>query len=386
MLLNEILNQNLLEDFGNLKFIDSKFVNALKITDSHDVPSDTEHGFKRTTRYSTPKKLGENSQITKMPFKSAGLPATLLADAHNLGMVVCINDDQIAIIMRVPFKSDSVFTLGLDNDLISDLLDEDTSTDEKTESKNSIIDDLGNIFGHTEKGERGNRYNKWTSTSTKRIAAHLLDLDIRRDCSKAQLAQVTSVLLKAIKAKGLNSVATLHVISPDEERQKEQLKRYDQRRGYTPQKMDAKQIKNFKDAAASDLRNRLDAFKSSKAVGVDTVEELILAIREKGFLDKLKIAGFAYDLVDSSIRMEYLKNPTRYDHSYIRYQINQSSKEYDAWTNEWLNVRKLAREDPTTIPAAEEFEKTRPVRSVTVILGLDKGSIIPVSIKPNEGY
>jgi len=322
-----------LEDYGALKFVDKKFQPALKLLKTKKVPADTEYGYVDKPRHVSHARAGRGSKIDTVPLKAAGAIFTELEKPEVLGVIISSGSTQLMIVVQVKTKAsigfDTSYTIGVD-------------------------------------------YSALHSALSKPYNTRDSGTDISRSMKKSDVTKMVSAILKGLKEKKLP--AELHIINADVERQELKVKRETARRGVVPRGTD----EDFNKKAKAELRARLDRFKSGKAVGVDKIEELVAAIREKGYLDKIKIGGFVYDLKSSDIRMDNLKKPNVWNKSYVEYSVNTDTPEYAAMQKKWYQMRK---EGESGDEAYEAFSKTKPPGRVKILLKLEKGVIVPAEIE-----
>lgn len=373
MLLNEILASpidSLYEDYGNLKFINKKFAPALKRMALKRRKVDAEHGYGMINHYTSIATLGANSEILSMPFKSNAASINALAEPDVLGLVVSVDEEQVLIVMKDFEKNEKLYTLGIDMGALSDMIN-------SSDTESTLMKDVALLFGFTERGER-RKFSRRSAPST-RIAAELADLEIKRAVAAPTISTLTGLILKACKANSL--VATLNIIKKDIQRA-ETIKRREENRSGMYSK-DPAWIEKFNASAKRSLKDRLDVFKSSKAFGVDKIEDLVDAALNKGYLDKIKIGGFVYDLTGSDIRLDVLMSTSKnnmYDESYVKYSINTETREYAEFLQQRRAVYHIQDADEQEKQMAE-FWKQSPPPTVKIMLKLDKGTIIPASVQ-----
>jgi predicted RNA-binding Zn-ribbon protein involved in translation (DUF1610 family) len=68
--------------------------------------------------------------------------------------------------------------------------------------------------------------------------------------------------------------------------------------------------KEFKDQARQALNSRLEKFKASGAAGVDTPESLVAFIKEKGYLNRIRVGNYSYKLEDSRLSVRDIATAT----------------------------------------------------------------------------
>lgn len=335
MLIKELLNKSstLLEDLGSLKFIKKEFLPVLQTISSKQVPHDSEHGYKHKNVSTIMSRAGQKSKIETVPLKTAAAFMAELEKPEVLGAIIASGSKQLMIARRVSTKVrhnlEISYTYGIDYKTLHEIGPEDTSSHD--------------------------------------------NLYIIKDATKSVTSKTASNIIKSLKDK--KAPIEMYILHADVERAEVSLKRKEARVGRIPQVVS----KEFEREAKQALQRRLDLFKSSKAVGVDKAEELVTAIKEKGYLDKIKIAGFVYDVGNSRIDMDHLKRPSRYNQSYVEYKINQSTPEYKEMSKKSFEAYKAGGD------IADEFAKTMPPGTIKIILKLEKGTIVPDRVE-TESY
>ncbi len=345
MLLNELLSFTLLEDLGALKFVDTKFRNALlKKPTERRVPQDSEYGYE-TKRVHVMKTLsGRGSSVSTVVPKTATAAIAVLDEADVIAALLIVDGQQVLGFRKTASKAG-------EKDAYTVVFDFDVDIDASTPALDAAYAELA------------------SSLPPGKGLVH------KSDVTKGYLRNVLAAVLKLFKGKKLE----LKVIHTDAERPALSSARKEARVG-----SDFTSATFMKQAKAA-LQRRLDLFKSSKAVGVDRVEEVATAIREKGYLDKIKIGGYAYDLMDSNIRMDVLKNPKGQSRAYVEYQLNSKTPEYQELSKRW---NAIYRENPVDGSDRERAlaELHRPPERVKVLLKLERGAIVPDRVQSEEDF
>lgn len=152
-----------------------------------------------------------------------------------------------------------------------------------------------------------------------------------------------------------------------------------------------------------DLKNQfklsLEKYKASKAITTASPEELIKAVIEKGYMNKIKFMGFTYKYYDDRIRMSSLRNPdSGQNESYIEYRIDSAASEYTDYekTKSQLRADAIERAKSESNGDKNRYDELmdeyyynsdkKPANGFKLILGLVGGVITPVKVITDTGY
>lgn len=147
---------------------------------------------------------------------------------------------------------------------------------------------------------------------------------------------------------------------------------------------------SFFKSLKSDLKDRLETYKASKAKSFDTKEDLLNSLIKEGYFDKLKFMGFTYEYRNDRINFRELKNPGKQmsgwsDESYIEYRIQTGTPEYNKLEADIevirAEFRNSERSEELQTAYYENRKKIMPPETFKVILKLDGGVITPEKIQ-----
>jgi len=192
--------------------------------------------------------------------------------------------------------------------------------------------------------------------------------------NQADETTVTNILrnLQAdAKAAGLKLSAK--VVNVDKERAKKQTQR-------AQNKPINFQSHEFERQARAALRIRLDKFKAANADSVDSVEDLVPFVTEKGYVDKIKVGDHVYSYYDDSISMRSLRGDSFYGKPSITYEIDDSTPEYKALSRQVWDEKDEDKRD--------ELRRTiMPPTKLKITLELKGGTIVPTNVEvEHRGY
>ena len=181
------------------------------------------------------------------------------------------------------------------------------------------------------------------------------------------------------------------------------LKQYDQRINtsanlHRKSPTSATQYNHAIESIQNQFKQRLETYKASKAISTGSPEELITVLIDKGYLDKVKVAGYTYKYYGESFNFRALraKSKSTYDQSYIEYEIDRSSAEFKKYEKDREEARAAAVEKAKSEAGGDSTKYNelldkyyyssfpRPTGKIRLILGLKGGAIIPVEIAPLE--
>lgn len=120
----------------------------------------------------------------------------------------------------------------------------------------------------------------------------------------------------------------------------------------------------FRGVALTALRDRLATFKAKIAPGVDTPEQMVAFLNEKGFLDKIRIGKYAYELGNAQIDIKDVRDVT----------AGKGSGWHKGFTVSYT------WDDSQEGPDWYDIDGERPPREFTVHFKMVGGTIIPSEI------
>lgn len=181
------------------------------------------------------------------------------------------------------------------------------------------------------------------------------ETDHRYDFYAGSGGQQLNTVVKALKEADME--VTFKIITADLERPKTSAKRQAARRGQVPLPGQADYSK-YISGLQSELKSKLDALKSNKAVSVNNQAEFFTYVKESGYLDKIRVGGHVYELYSDRFSFDELtgrRKPWGDDKPRIEYRLE--------------NAYRVNKDGPV---APEQLN---------VILGMEGGSIVPISVE-----
>lgn len=347
MKINDIV---LFEDFGNLNSIEPKFRGLFANRYSYHSRKDAHKPGDIAN-----KSVGQNSPIEATPIKSASQAAKMLLSGEEefrnvKGMVLMVDGNQVLAIGKDDksrLSSEQDYRVILDVDFYLDV--------EKDQERK---DKLAKILYISMSAKN--------STTTDNL-------------NNSKTRTVLSAVYNAAKSAGHEITAL--VIKTDPVRQSKQKERAAAR--FNAIAVDQISPK-FRDDAKRSLRARLDKFKASKAKDYATPQEFLKAALTDGFLDKISIDGFAYELNhNSQLRIQDIANPSKShwgNANKIEYTIDSfNSDKYRALKKELWN----SHEDKTPEQQArlEALKAKFPPRSIKITFAMQGGTIVPAEVE-----
>lgn len=151
--------------------------------------------------------------------------------------------------------------------------------------------------------------------------------------------------------------------------------------------------KSFFKNLRSDLVSRLEKFKASKAKTFDTPDDLLKALIDEGYFDKVKLMGYSYQIGRSQFDLDKLRGKSRssFGENYIEYKIQSDTPEHGALQVQLKKIRddlyankaNNTKEENDSIyeKYQEQRDKIIPPGEFRVELGLEGGKIIPKGIQ-----
>ena len=151
------------------------------------------------------------------------------------------------------------------------------------------------------------------------------------------------------------------------------------------------------DGLKSELRSKLDKYKSTKAKKVESPEEFLKLIIEEGYLDKVTVKGITYKFSNERVYMRDLikaskgKSDSWTNDSYIEYEMESSDfyeLQSEARKKYKPEMEKLSKDDPDYDKQYEaiynKMTADLPPRNLKIMLQMKGGSIVPVEVKAEK--
>lgn len=396
-LLSESQLYQLFEDLGNLKQVDSEFMNLIKQSITYG------KGYRggdrpREIAKTLPIYLGRDSKAETVSVKSGADIHRLINDQDNVKALVILFDGvQSFAILKTPTdpnakysNSPTYFWVGSWQKIFNN---DDLGPMEEITAKDHLA--AANVLNlKTNEGDEKRMYKALTALlkakkeihSKSEITALVISADEKR--ASAQNSRMNARSISGDKE---------HLTNPPEVHYKKRTPEnadYETRQTFSDkQKTQASAVFEFEKKLKNRLSSRLNTFKEHKAPKAESPEELLNLIKKDGFLEKIKINGFVYIQRYENIRWSSLVAQQKtgkasdYDRSYIEYNMEtfSSSAAVKSYYDEMETIRKAIKakypDDPEK--ADEEIEQYRMPDSIKVYLKLEKSSIVvdEVSVK-----
>lgn len=188
---------------------------------------------------------------------------------------------------------------------------------------------------------------------------------------------IINTIFKLAKSQGMKISALL--IGTDKNRQTKQGERQAAIAG-----AEAIAVKSdrFKEQAKRSLRDRLEKFKSQKAEQYKTPQEFMAAAIQKGFMDKVNIDGFIYNIQNDTLRIKDIIKPDNWNTSNrIKYHLDTShSEKLDAIKQQMWDLKRDEKDNPALDVKIEELRNKLPPRDISIVLGMQGGMIVPTDV------
>jgi hypothetical protein len=373
--LYEAFDIALFEDLGNLKKIDKKLFKIF-VKKERYFSGKREHGDTQVNG-----SLGENSKVEEHVDSGYSAAWKHLEDAKVKAIILQYDGDQIFAVLKAgqDYKKKNEYAFIVN-----------PSYFEKIAEKGEYNEIVGGVIKKSSTW-RGKRSEFTEKTEFEAGTAS----EGASTTSTGNLKKIIKLAFDAAK-KNKADLKTI-VVSIDEERLAKNVSRAKGREGSLPYPTGNKiaigpgryttyeeQAGKYFKSLGADLRDRLDSFKASKAKSFDNPNDLLTALIKEGYFDKLKLMGFTYKMGSDNISFRGLTGQFMGE-SYIDYNIQTNTPEYDKAQDDWREIRqglKGALDDEEAQAAYYEAKKKiLPPEQFRVVLELDGGIIKPGRIK-----
>ena len=343
----------LLEDLGNLKEIDQDLIKILKR--SYQITHKRGNTY-RTLQKKLPLSLGANSPLQIITSKSAAdAHRTIKEDPTARAIVLRANDKQffIAVKHKGGVNSDEYeFYIDFDKLFANDLTYEQKSEYVYILQKAKLKDKV------TVDGNTNTLYSALTAITKVLKALGIKQYDclvVMKDMDREALAKSRAQSRSVRKHDEYLIPAAEPQIGRKRTKEEENL---------------------IADSFKYSLKIRLEKFKSNKSPNVTSPEEFLDQIKNSGYLDVIKANNQTYKLYDSNIRFDKLKTGSTidWDRSYIAYQIDDNTPEYEKMNEKLKGLRDLAVDDDDYYDMREKYKMPK---SIKVYLKLEGSNIVP---------
>lgn len=376
-LLQELLEMQLLvEDFGNLNFINKKFQPALKFS----AKLNYEDGGNILKKFKEiPMALGREAIVENIPFKSATDVEKYLKQENMFAFVIEANGNQVCLIRSYNVDNSTPPRLGfeifLDTDLIEQNISDKINSSQIEEYLNKIKYIKLSQIGHYSIG-----YNNMIISSS------------------AVYSQI-GTLIKILKLTNLNKDFKVYAIFPDKNKITTRKKRMERKRasderalwglpGSTsfPLQLRPGESKLLDDnlyypKAKEALMIRLQDYKKEHAVDLSDINEMIDLIKKKGFLHNIKIKGIPYKLYSQNyMNVDNFTDKSKNKPNLI-YQVDRHDEEFEKVKKKASYLKDLY-DDPDEHRAA--YKKFMPPEYIKIELKFGPGGIVPSKVEGTD--
>lgn len=401
----------LLEDFGNLKYIEKKFqplLHRMQITinDKQKIRAAREAGKQLASyergmnRRIAQNNIGENSTIKTIKMKVAADAKRMLDEKDWSCLLFKENNQQLVFVVKAMGNGFSKYGHSTQVIKYSVSIDFDALRDAFPEFNEQInTDSEGEVVTKYRTGGTRGSYQHTNPHKLEKLGfASTTGIKSRIDVEIKEVLNILVYVMGLYRA--IKKEATVDVIGVDEPRMVKAAERAKLRRGALPDIRNDELRKEFEKDAKSAFKIRLDKYKSDKTPNINTIDDMLHTIIEKGYVDKIKINNITYDYYDDRINFSYMrtgKNSFASDSNYITYKINSETAEYKQKSEEYNELRQRFWEkvktrkaeggsDEMTTEEEEELLKLKLPTEIKIYLKLDGGKIVPARIEFVKGY
>lgn len=373
--LREMLSLTLVEDLGNLKAINPKFIKALK-RDEWRGETNAAGQYRSFTVGRLSRRAGRDSNIVEKPLTNAKAAAAEFENDPN-------------ILALVVFDKNTGLQYGI--------VAEQSPKAHKQNRTMSVVVDINALAAHGRTADAAELRTVRDFFSDKVKISNVGSDNIGSYTSDFDQGKIYNALNQLNKfAKGPNREIALKVIYADANRLPKQRERGEAKRGMIPVKLTGKDAEDFKALALSSLRSRLDKFKTEKLKSQNKnvpIDDFLDAIKKDGYLDKFLVDGYIYHYWRDNFNFNALKKGSHKtsnwdsDKSYVTYKVDDDSPEYekvrrDFWEGR-AQISAMHNDDPEA--HAKEVAKLKkrlklPPTYIKVYFDFDGGAIVPASI------
>lgn len=322
----------LIEDYGNLKVFDQKFLAKLKKNSGsgHELYAG----------------LGKNSEVEDEPYTGqSNFNNKIIRDLHKITAAIVYrksDGEQIGFIMDITdpqFKSTRRMVVMYDAGFISPL-----------DSK------IGDVVVNIE-----NKESKDLVTFIKMCVSTPLIKDARRELG-------------------------VKFIYNDKDRLEARKGRHARKKGIIPIKMSAEELEKYTEQMASDFTERLKEFKRGKRTV--PMKDLLPEIIKQGYLDSIVVDGYEYKFAQSTVNFDAEREESNwmYGKSEVRYEIIDSPRykkvQYAFWEAR-EQIRGLSDDDEAYTKEKDKLRRRfkLPPANIYFKLGFKGAALVPVDLR-----
>jgi len=370
----------LIEDWGNLNFINKKFKKLLQYGTKQEYSRYNQKNILKKTK-GVPLTLGSDAIVNQIKFKNNSELDKIVKDDNVKIVVVSVDKNQIAFIRK--YQSDYSTPPKFEYELFVDtqlLIDNIAPDNEEA---------FQEIYGKTKFIGTG-EFSKFADA----------DANNFKELSTSAVSGQTGLLLKLIKTTTLAGQLTAHAISEDERRLVKRKERnasrrmdddfvfsYDDKAVKMPLQLRPGETKPvadnlYHDAVQRALMSRLTQFKKERAEDV-TLEQMIDLIKRKGFLQDIKVKGIPYKLYDMDYMSmsNFTNKQAGSSKPSISYRVDDNSPEFKK-VKEKAQYLKDLYDDEEELKQA--YAKFMPPHKIRIELGFGPGGIVPTKVSESS--
>lgn len=341
------------EDLGNLNAIDPKFRKLFSGWNSG--------GKRKAPVVSGNKVVGQNSPVSSVEVVTARQASDMFfgnekEKSSAVGMILNADGKQVLALSKIGTKS---YKSGDEYKVIID-----TTFYTGIEKDKARLDKVAKvIFGYVTNFRSGMEDRTVNASSAKYIL---------------------NSMFKAAKDFGPGMKIDALVIKADPERVAKQGQRVKARQG---SEAIAAKDSRFEENARRALRSRLEAFKAKKATQYSSPEEFLAAAMKSGYMERVNIDGFVYQLDKDEIRVSNIVKPEKHWTNYdsIKYRLDAGhSEKLDALKKQMWDLRQQEKNNPDVDAKIDAFKEKFPPREISIKMSMQGGSIVPTSVEVSK--
>lgn len=366
-------DMQLLEDLGNLKEIDPRFIKALK--KSYNTGKyDDKGNWRNFERSFLSPRAGRGSKVEEKDLSTAKAIANEF-------------ETDPSVIALVVFDKKTNIQYGI--------IAEQNPKAYKQERILKVIINTKAIAGP---GANPDMLKSVREYFADKVKVHSFDIDqfgvLSTDFTSGKVYNALNHLNKFLKSP--EKELAVKVIHSDEERPAKRKERSAARSGLIPVKLDGKAKEDFINQAKRSLAVRLDKYKSEKIRNSNSnidMADFMEVVKEKGYLDKFMVNGFIYEYYRDSFNFNNMRSgkhkDARYesDASYVTYRIDDDAPEYSelrrAYWEKTSDLKDLGTDGEAFQKERDKLKKRMklPPNYIKVFFDFEGGKIVPYKIE-----
>lgn len=354
--------QDLFENLGNLNIIDKKFLKIFKTRGNWEHTK-----FVTLLGKGLTLPLGSNSPISVKSVTTASKAVQLIDQKDNFGLVLNAQNKQFFAAIKL--NDGDQYVWGIDIDALKDEL-------EDYEGIVKLIDLCKEV---KEEPNWAKEFSKISENIFKKGGIVIFE------GTKSLLNKSLTSLFKLVKpisnieALALGIDATRSKLRTDRptsrERDRSKLPATPAQSG---KKISDIERNNIEQRFKTQFKNRLKDFKLANLKAVSNPKELIELLKEKGYLDKIKINNQIYNRSSSHLNLDYLMDKNSQTKCYVEYSIDWDTPEYEAMKEKIERIKDKFDEAPDK--AEKLIRENRLPAYFKIYLKLEGGNIVPANV------